>query len=146
MRAKVIAAAAVAAFLSGLWVGPATAQYTGGRPPGVEQPGGGIGPGGQVGPGGQFGPGGQRPSARLTGTQLTPVNVLTRGVQLSSPQVRVVRVLRAGDTSAVTRRGIAFTGADIAQLLLIGGALVAVGTVLTRTARRRPAAGAVTLR
>jgi hypothetical protein len=133
MRARVVAVAAVALFLIAAWATPASAQYVGGRPPGIQPP---AGPGGQ-GPGGE-GPGGLvRPTVRLVGPQLTPVNVLISGVELAPPSVRVVPVIEAG--AATRGGGFAVTGADVAQLALLAGSLIVVGAVLTRSARRRPA-------
>jgi hypothetical protein len=139
MRARVVAVAAVALVLTAAWATPASAQYVGGRPPGIppgaEGPGG-VGPGGEA-PGGLV-PGGQRPRAvRLVAPELTAVNVLVTGAELAPPRVRVVRVTEA---ATAVGGGFAVTGADVAQLVLIAGSLIAVGVVMTRAARRRPGA------
>lgn len=71
--------------------------------------------------------GGNPPAAGTSGQPAEGKSIAPASVRVSGP--------------AATRRsgGVAFTGADIMQLVLVGGAFVVAGAVLTTRSRRRSA-------
>lgn len=55
------------------------------------------------------------------------------------PGVRPVEARVASAASPTPASGLAFTGADIGQLVALGGGMVVIGTALARASRRRTA-------
>ncbi len=111
MKIRVVLAAAALLVVSLMAASPASAQYVGGTPP-------------ELGP-------------VVNPVVLVPAAPSPARVQAVPSPVRVQagRVTQARPTQA--RRAVAVTGADIAQMVLIGGAFVIGGAVLVRQSRRR---------